>query len=77
MQVVDALRSVNLPRSQTMQLEVPGMSLYLPGTHEKHLSPFAPVYPTLQRHAVMLMLPSADDMLGGHDRQCDTLSFPL
>ena len=50
---------------QDVQRADPRLALYVPAKHCKHVPPSAPVYPALQIHAVMAVLPAGEFEFAG------------
>ena len=55
----------------------PDDGLYVPATQAVHVPPLLPVYPALQVHWVMSVLPSGEFELAGHATQSDKEVAPV
>lgn len=54
-----------VPAKQSMHIDDPGVSLYVPTRHASQDPPLEPVYPALHKHAVCTLLADGDCEFGG------------
>jgi hypothetical protein len=80
-ELADAPTAVEyVPAPQSVQVAVPDNSLYFPGTHATHTSPFGPVDPVLQVQLVKAVLPAGELEFDGqamHVKLGDAVAVPV